>query len=191
MFDNRRDVELMRRIGDGEVGAFEELFGLYKNHMSRFFYHLCWDAERTQDFVQEVFLRLWRSAAAFEGRSRFSTYLFQIAKNLWISEKTRDDRRVRPLPLPEDEDSRDGAGIPDKSPGPRGAALVKELGERIRSAVASLDERKQVVFVLSEFQGLKYQDIADILEIPVGTVKSRMASAERELRARLKGYVTE
>jgi RNA polymerase sigma-70 factor (ECF subfamily) len=190
MFNDRKDVERMAKIRDGDKAAFEELFLDYKDSIARFFYHLCFDHSRTQDLVQEVFLRIWRSAGGFRGTGKFSTYLYQIAKNLWINERAKDARRIRALP--QDPDREDGTpDIPDSIGTPLEQALDRETAGAVRRAVGSLDEKKQVVFVLSEFQDFKYAQIADILGIPVGTVKSRMAAAERQLREKLKRYLHE
>ncbi len=191
MFDDRRDLALMDRVKSGDASAFEEIFDSYKGPIAKFLYHLCWDSERAQDLLQEVFLRLWKSAGDFEGRGKFSTYLFQIARNLWVSEKEKESRRIRTVPIGED----DGGSCPescieDESGRPADAALDFELAGKIREAVASLDARKQMIFVLGEFEDMKYSDIAEILDIPVGTVKSRMASAERELRFKLGRYLS-
>jgi RNA polymerase sigma-70 factor (ECF subfamily) len=189
MFDNRRDVELMRRIKEGDVDAFEELFNLYRNPIAKFFYHLCWDYQKTQDYLQEVFLRVWKGAPNFRATGKFSTYLFQIAKNFWLNEVARESRRIKPVSLtPSHEDAGPGEDIEDRRAGPVEHLLHGELEEKVREAVASLDDKKKVVFVLSEYQDMKYADIAEILEIPEGTVKSRMTAAERLLREKLDRY---
>lgn len=187
MFDNDSDVERMRRVQKGDRTAFAELFATYEDPLAGFFFHLCWDANRTQDLVQETFLRLWKAAAAYRGQGRFSTYLFQIAKNLWINERARDARRPAPQPLDRDEDDEGPAGrLPDGRPSPLQQMLDREDVAAVRKAVASLDPKKQMVFVLSEYQGLSYARVAELLGIPEGTVKSRMAAAERLLREKLR-----
>ena len=186
MFDPARDAALMARVKGGDAAAFAELFDAYAPVLARFLYHLTWDREKAADGVQEVFLRLWRGARLWNDTGKFSTYLFQIAKNHWINEHAKESRRVRPLPAPGVSEADPAASVPDPRPGPDGEAERRETGEAVREAVAALPEKLHIAFVLGEYQGLKYAEIAEVLEIPVGTVKSRMAAAEKHLRQTLK-----
>ena len=191
MFDPERDAGLMARVNEGDRAAFEELYNLYGGAIARFFYHLTWNRQTVEDGVQEVFLRLWRGARHWRPTGKFSTYLFQIAKNYWINERAKLSRRIRPVALRENEGD-SGAGLDglatDTGGGPEREALRREMAENIRCAVSSLSEKLRLTFILSEYQGLKYAEVAEILGIPLGTVKSRMAAAEKELRRKLKRY---
>jgi len=189
MFDPERDAVLMARVQDGDRSAFEEIYHLYGGAIAKFFFHLTWNRQTAEDGVQEVFLRLWRSAHHWKPTGKFSTYLFQIAKNYWINERAKQSRRVRPVPLRTEFDEEEpGRVAPDPDPGPESAALQRELAGEIRRAVSSLPEKLRITFVLSEYQGLKYADISEVLDIPVGTVKSRMFAAEKALREKLRKY---
>ncbi|MHC4777003.1 MAG: RNA polymerase sigma factor, partial [Planctomycetota bacterium] len=122
---------------------------------------------------------------------KFSTYLFQIAKNYWINERAKLSRRIKPITL-RDDDEDFGEGLDgiasDSSGGPEREVLRREMAEDILNAVSGLSEKLRLTFVLSQYQGLKYAEVAEILGIPVGTVKSRMSAAEKELRRKLKKY---
>jgi RNA polymerase sigma-70 factor (ECF subfamily) len=191
MFDPERDAKLMTRVTQGDRDAFEELYDLYGGAIARFFYHLTWNRQVVEDGVQEVFLRLWRGARNWRPTGKFSTYLFQIAKNYWINEWAKQSRRIRPITLREDEED-PGSGldglVADTGGGPEREALRREMAADIRRAVSCLSEKLRLTFILSEYQGLKYAEVAEILGIPLGTVKSRMSSAEKELRRMLKKY---
>lgn len=185
MFDPERDAALMARVQSGDREAFEELYGHYAKPLARFLYHLSWDAPTVEEGVQEVFLRLWRGAKNWRPTGKFSTYLFQIAKNWWINERVRRSRRIRPVPLPENEAAGAEYAGPSGDASPEEAARRAEAAAHVRRAVADLPEKLHVTFVLSEYEGMKYAEIAEVLDIPVGTVKSRMAAAEKALRRRL------
>jgi RNA polymerase sigma-70 factor (ECF subfamily) len=193
MFEPEREAALMARVKEGDRSAFETLYEEYAGAIAKFFFHLTWDRQAVEDGVQEVFLRLWRGARLWRPTGKFSTYLFQIAKNYWINERAKQSRRIRPVPLRSEGEGGDegvGALAHDPGPGPEGRALQRELADEIRDAVSTLPEKLQLTFVLSEYQGLKYQEVAEILDIPVGTVKSRMSAAEKTLRRKLKKYST-
>ncbi len=187
MFDPERDAALMNRVKNGDRVAFEELYALYAKPIATFLHHLSWDGETVADGVQEVFLRLWRGARNWRPTGKFSTYLFQIAKNWWLNERAKRSRRVRTIrmDLPEDGEEGSPPSSEDPAAGPAALAAQRELGDRIRKAVSALPEKLQVTFVLSEYQHLSYAEIADVLSIPVGTVKSRMSAAEKTLRRKL------
>jgi RNA polymerase sigma-70 factor (ECF subfamily) len=181
----------MLRAKEGDAEAFAALYDRWSGPILRYFDHLCYARDAAEDFMQEVFLRLWRAAYRYEVRARFSTYLFQIAKNLWINERAKVLRRPLKISLDATPRGLDGAGtalsgrLPADVPDPSEAASSGEIGRRIRSCVDELSDKLRHVFVLAAFEGLPYADVSDILEIPVGTVKSRMWAAVRKLRDKL------
>ncbi len=168
-----REIQLMLRIREGDSRAFEELYLLYRKPLANYFHRLCWNSARVDDLVQEVFLRLWKAAPRYEPVAKFSTYLFRIAHNLWIN----DSRKRRESALKETEGEQENP--PDRS------LERTELQRRIQAAIETLPEREQECLVLSQYNGLKYAEIAEVMGIPVGTVKSRIFSAIRRLRTEL------
>lgn len=180
----------MRRIAVGDKDALGELYERHRPGLLRFFTHLSRDAVHAEDGVQETFLRVWRAAPRYEPRARFTTWLFQIAKNLWLTE--RDKRKRRPAlgvdgpPPGADGDAPSSGGPADGELGPGEAASQNELHAAVRRAVDRLPEGQRLVIVLAEFQGLPYREVAAILDIPVGTVKSRRHAADKRLREVLK-----
>jgi len=174
------DIELMLLVKQGNEDAFCELMNRYRRPLTGFFYSLCWNHDTAQDYAQEVLVRLWLARERYEPTGSFKSYVFRIAKNVWLQELR--SRKCRPQPLYyEDLDLAEDAVDIEK-------LLVRRYVDRkIRLAVADLPEHHRLVFVLSHFQGLKYHEIAEILEIPVGTVKSRMSAAVRMLREQIKG----
>lgn len=184
------DEERMLRAREGDAAAFGELYDRWSGPILRYFFHLSYDRAGAEDLMQETFLRVWRAAPRYEVRARFSTYLFQVAKNLWINERAKVLRRPlrvsldAPLGGEEDGPTR-GDRIDSGAAPPEREAERAETGRRIRAAVEGLSERLREVFVLAAFQEMAYREVAEILGIPEGTVKSRMWTAVRRLREAL------
>ncbi len=183
------DQARMLRARAGDAAAFEELYERWSRPILRFFFHVAYDRDAAEDLCQETFLRVWRAAPRYEVRARFSTYLFQVAKNLWINEREKALRRPRRVSLDACDDPGEGVplrdAIPGDSPDPAEEAARAETGRRLRAAIDSLSEKLRPVFVLGAVEGMPYDEVAGVLEIPVGTVKSRMWAAVRALRERL------
>ena len=170
------DVELMLRVKQGDEDAFGELMRRYRRRLASFFYSLCWNADTAQDWAQEVFVRLWLARGRYEASGRLKSYIFRIARNHWLTVLRKRKCRPEPMFLAE-------MWQPETSESGLERLLIKRYEDRrIKSAIADLPEHYRLVFVLSHFQDMKYSEIAEVLEIPVGTVKSRMSSAVRKLR---------
>ena len=149
----------------GDLAAFEVLVRTYQAPVWRFLRHLLGDGDLAEDVTQETFVRVHRKLGSFDGRSRFSTWLFQVARNAGIDAVRSRSRRAR---LPEH-----GAG-PASSP-----ELRHELGAALASLTTDLREALLVVEVL----GLGYADAGRLLGVPEGTVKSRVHRARERVVA--------
>ncbi len=160
-----RETALLLRVKEGDRSAFEELFRLYERPLGGYLWRLCGDRALAEDLLQDCFLRIWKAAPSWEPAARVSTWIFRIAHNLHVNEAVR--RKDRPEPRPE------------PSPPPDLEALQR--------ALESLPDGERAVVLLAELQGFKYADVAEILGIPLGTVKSRMFAALRRLREQLGG----
>jgi RNA polymerase sigma-70 factor (ECF subfamily) len=186
------DSELMERFRDGDEDAFRALAQRFQRPLVNFFYRLTWDRFMAEDYAQEVFARIVRARAGYRPEARFRTWLFRIAKNYWIDRyrERKNAPRMSSLDQPVRQDEGKPITLEDTvegpSPRPEDEARRKEIAQAVKRAVARLTEEQRLVFVLSENQGLKYAEIADVLEIPVGTVKSRMHSAVHRLRELLR-----
>lgn len=182
------DEELMLRARDGEAGAFHDLAVRHQAWVERFLYHMLWDREAAEDGAQEVLVNVWLARERYEPTARFTTFLFACARNWWRNARGRRARRPTVVSLQEQLGPTARAALrelttPDNIP-------ERELLQgyerfRIRRAIADLPEAQRAVFVLSQFQDLPYVEIARILDIPEGTVKSRMHHACRKLREAL------
>ena len=161
------DPKVLRAAAAGDAAAFTTLMRAAQPHVWRFLRHLLGDADQAADVTQETFVRVHRSLAQFRFQSRFSTWLFQIARHAAVDEQRRGGRRQQ---LQE--------AIPPPPP-----AQDASLGTELRSALAGLSPRLRESFVLVEVFGQPYQDAAEVLEVPVGTVKSRVFRARLDLVA--------
>ena len=175
------DEELMTYVKEQNISAFEELFGRYEQRIFAFFYRLLWSVEDARDCTQETFLRLWRGRAMYAPTGRFTTYIFQIAKNHFLNlhEKKRCRVSLKQASTGDFPGS-EGKLILHDSTSER--AIANELGAAIHKAVMYLPEPYRLVYVLSEEQRFSYREIADVLGCPVGTVSSRKVEAIKKLR---------
>jgi len=182
----RDDAALLAAIKTGELGAFAELVDRHQRSLTNFFYHLSWDRQAAEDCAQEVFLRVYSHLDRYEPQAKFTTFLFRIARNLWIDRMRTAAVHGKPLSL----DGTGGGGderrlqdrVASRAPSPVEILAREEQQDALRRAIDRLPEEQKAVVILSEIQGMKYQDIAVILDVPVGTVKSRMHTAMDKLK---------
>jgi len=187
------DEELMQKIKKGDVEAFDILVRRWENRLFKVIYRITGDFETSRDLRQEVFLRVYQSAKGYRSDGHFSTWLYRIAINCSINELRKRKRR-QTLPLSMSEFGEEQAfqdALLDSSPGPDEVIQQSEMDEQIRAALHRLPDEQRVVIVLRHYEGLKFQQIASVLNCPLGTVKSRMHHGLEQLRARLKRYCWE
>ena len=178
------EARLIGRARDGDVQAFGRLIELNKDYVYNAVYHLVGNAADADDIAQEVFLRAFKNLGGFEGRARFSTWLYGIMLNSVRSFWRRRTLRSTASLDGGDEDS----PRPDPPANSDGPAAVSDRRERVaavRSAIAALDEESREIVVLRDIKGMAYEELADVLGIPVGTVKSRLHRARAALRQAL------
>lgn len=186
--DQLSDAELMALVRDGDFVAFDEIYNRYSGHLRKFLFSLTWDQDTAEDYLQEVFLRLYRARDRYRPTGKFSTYIFQIAKNYYLSQRRRASSRAPEASLA--HESPDGLGSFESIRAnakiePEVHLLEEYRRFRIRRAIDALPERLKLVFVMSHLQDLKYVEIAEVLGIPLGTVKSRMSAAVSALKTML------
>jgi RNA polymerase sigma-70 factor, ECF subfamily len=185
--DHLTDAELMELVKRSDFAAFDELYNRYSGMIRRFLFSLTWDQATSEDYLQEVFVRLYRARERYEQTGKLSSYLFRIAKNYYLSEARKKKGRGQEVSLDGDpfKDIRANEKIEPE------VQLIEDYRRwRIRQAVKSLPQSQKLVFVMSHFQDMKYAEISEALGIPVGTVKSRMFAAVNALRRMLKEDLT-
>ena len=182
----QNDSELVTNILEGDAHAFEVLFERYAEALQRHAHHIVHEEAAAHDVVQEAFLRVWQRAAQWDGRGTFKAWLYRITINLALNHlRTVQRRRETPLSLPPDDDDEDNlvpAWMIDASAlGPEAAIELTEERARYRQLVNRLpDDKRQVVQMVLEME-MSLRDAADALDIPEGTVKSRLHYARRQL----------
>lgn len=184
------DVLIMERVRDGEQDAVIELVGRFQNELVGFFYHLGWDQLIAEELAQDVFVNVWRARARWVATAKVRTWIYRIAHNLWIDHLRRHKRH---LSIDAALDQDDQLHLADVLTAPATttdhADHDRSIRERVQQALGDLPEGQREVFVMANDLGLKYQEIAAVLGIPEGTVKSRMHHAVRALREDLADLV--
>jgi RNA polymerase sigma-70 factor (ECF subfamily) len=183
-------VEQSRR---GDVAAFENLARLYKDKIHSYICRMAGHPSEAEDLTQEVFVRAFQSVAKFRGASSFQTWLYRIATNICVDalrRRKREERHAYSLDEPVTTDDREmDREVPDTGPRPDAALETTELQAEVHRVIAGLSDKLRAVIVLFDLQGLSYEEIAETVGCPVGTVKSRLFNARMQLRDRLKAYV--
>ncbi|RMH03776.1 MAG: RNA polymerase sigma factor [Planctomycetota bacterium] len=169
--------DLLARSRDGDRAALAELVGSMGPRLKGFFLRLGAQEATAEDLTQDVFLRVLQSMDRYQESGRLDAYLLRIARNLWIDRR----RRVRPAAAAEVL-----LEVPDPvEPGPSERAGTRDRAERIRRVLAGCDPATRELLELAVLQRLPYVEVGRILDIPVGTVKSRVHYALRRLRETL------
>ncbi len=169
--------ELVRAAAKGRTDAFEELVRLHEKKVYALTLRMCGNHEDARDAAQEAFLSAWRGLPSFRGEAGFSTWLYRLASNAAIDQLRRNRRQREEASLDAGE-----MDTPDQSPGPQEAAEGSELQRAVADGLASLSEDHRRILLLREYQELSYDEIAQTLDMDLGTVKSRISRARRALR---------
>lgn len=179
--DAPSDARLVDAALAGERSAFGQLVGRYQDRLFNTMLRLTGSREDAADAVQDAFVQAYSKLDSFRGDAQFFTWLYRIAMNQALSRR----RRMRPTTSLEAARSSSGEEAVDRHPGPDGRLLAREQAEQVQSALADLGEQHRKILVLREIEGCSYEVIADILELPVGTVRSRLFRARMQLREKL------
>ncbi len=167
------EMGLVEMARQGDRSAFGELVRHHHTGMVNVVYRLCGDAGLAEDAAQEAFLQAWLHLSTFRPGSSLRNWLYRIAVNEAIDTLRRERR------TPQDLETVPAA---DPEPGPERVLLQHERARRVQAAILSLTEASRAVLVLREYGGLSYQEIGAALDIPTGTVMSRLNYARNRLR---------
>ena len=171
------ETELVHRAKNGERNAFSELVCIHAQGVRNVIYRMCGDTQIAEDAAQETFIRAWLHLSSYRPQTSLRNWLYRIAVNA-ATDMLRKEKRILPndigdLPLTE-------AG-----PGPELLVSQQERTALVQRAVLSLPEASRAVLVLREYEEMSYHEIADALDIPVGTVMSRLNYARKLLKDKL------
>ncbi len=180
--EDPKTEDLLARFRDGDESAFDELVGAFEARLVQFFYRLCWDRARAEDFAQQVFLKLLRGVGTYTPEGKLATYVFRIATNVWIDHyrAARPRQRLYSLDQAMSNGFEPAADTAQRSPLDR--VEHDEERARLKGAIERLTEPHRLVFELAIYQELPYAEVAEVLGIPVGTVKSRMHNSVKALK---------
>lgn len=178
MMDERR---LLQKAQEGDRKAFEALVALHSRRVYNLALGYTGRHHDAEEIAQTVFVKVWRALPQFRGASAFSTWLYRLTLNACTDHYRRERKRRGDLSL----DDPDLSPIRDAAPSPEEIVIQWEEEAILRKALAELPEQHRVILILREMDGLDYQEIAQVLELQVGTVKSRLARARRALREKL------
>jgi RNA polymerase sigma-70 factor, ECF subfamily len=174
--------EFLSRLRAGDRAAFEELVRTHQHRIYALALRMLGNAAEAQDVAQEAFLRAHRGLAEFRGEARLSTWLYAIASRLCLNRLAGSERRL----------ARHGeetlTRLPDGRPGPDQALERDEIEEALHRAIGELAEERRIVVILRDVEGLAYEEIAEALELPVGTVRSRLHRARLDLKEKLERF---
>ena len=182
------EEQLIRRAQQGDNGAFEELLLLHQKKVYNLCLRMSANPDDALDLSQEAFLRAWRSLGQYQFEANFSTWLFRLTSNICIDFLRRKKRRQETSLTESYDDSDEGAelSVPDAQPGPEQQAMTNETKIELARAMEQLSPEHREILQLRVIEDLQYEQIADILGVRVGPVKSRLARARLALRKILK-----
>lgn len=191
--DPQSDHNLFARTRAGDEAAFAEIVARYRTSLTNYIHRLLNDYDTAIDLTQETFVRLYGARDRYHTNYAFSTYIYRIATNLAISE-IRRRRRRRLISLScvfKSDEERDIAEYDpaDQCPLPDSTLILNERQQAVRRAIASLPENYRIPLVLRDIEGKTYDEIAQLLEVSEGTIKSRISRSRTFLRQKLQGYL--
>lgn len=182
---------LVRRARQGDLGAYDELVRRYQERIYSTVYHMTANHEDANDLAQEAFIKAFQALKSFKGGSSFYTWVYRIAVNKTINflkqRKNRTQMSLDDLDLNAEHDPDLVALISEKTP--RREINLAELQEKLNAAMQKLSESHRLVVTLHDIQGLSHEEIAEIMECNIGTVRSRLFYARQQLQAYLSDYL--
>ena len=186
------DALLIEQVRTGDMSAFSRLVTRYQDRIVNTCWRISGNFDDAQDLAQEAFLRAFEAIGSFERRAGFYTWLFRIAVNLAISHRRKAGRVVK-LSLhgadgrlrTDHQAGRLVGRVTHEADDPSDRMASREAGRLVAEGIEQLDDEHRTVLVLRDIEGFDYQQIAEILDLPMGTVKSRLYRARMELRGRL------
>ncbi|MBX3118974.1 MAG: sigma-70 family RNA polymerase sigma factor [Fimbriimonadaceae bacterium] len=187
--DRATELALVERCRKQDDEAFAKLVDVFQNRLFGFVRRMVHDREEAMDITQETFIRAYQSISRFDGRSSLRTWLFRIAHNLCIDRARKADRRPIEYALDGLADTDDAFEVADSRWNPETGMLDDELRKVVEDGVAGMSEKLRSVLLLHDRESLQYEEIAEILKIPIGTVKSRLFLARAHLQQVMTTYL--
>lgn len=200
---SKQDTALVARCRADDASAFDEIVLRYKQKIFQYILRMVGDSEEAEDLTQEVFVKTYLSLSAFRNQASLNTWIYRIAGNLCIDAHRKKARKETAMGGPAvsldesfgdsadgKDESRGGRELPDERQEPFSMLARQELDSEIQRALSKLPEKMRSVVILHDIEGLAYEEIAAIVDCPLGTVKSRLFNARVQLRDLLQDYMS-
>src|SRR5208283_1324073 len=185
------EMDLVRRAQGGDLEAYDELVKRYQERIYATVYHMTSNHEDANDLAQDSFIKAFQALKSFKGGSSFYTWLYRIAVNKTINfikqRKNRIHMSLNDLDFNAENNPDLVALISDKTP--RRDAGLKELQEKLNAAMLKLSEPHRLVVVLHDVQGMSHEEVAEVMDCNIGTVRSRLFYARQQLQSLLTDYL--
>lgn len=188
MGDREADQALVERVQAGDKQAFGLLVAKYQRKLTRLVLRLVRDAAEAEDVVQEAFIKAYRALPAFRGESAFYTWLYRIGVNTaknWLIAQGRRAPTSTEVDSEEAETYEDGDLLRDVDT-PERLLMSKQIAETVNAAMTMLPEELRTAITLREIDGLSYEEIAEVMDCPIGTVRSRIFRAREAIAQKLR-----
>ena len=190
--DTQSDAVLVQQVQAGQQKAFDLLVAKYQRRIYRLVLRFIRDPALAEDVAQETFLRAYRAIGQFRGESQFYTWLYRIAVNTAkkaISDDIRDPTVSEGDALGNDEETFSPTELLTNHETPESILVSKEIVQTVNAAMESLPEDLRMAITLREIEGLSYEDIAEAMQCPIGTVRSRIFRAREAIAERLRPVI--
>jgi RNA polymerase sigma factor (sigma-70 family) len=185
------EMQLVKQARAGDLGAYDELVRRYQERIYATVYHMTANHEDANDLAQEAFIKAFHALKSFKGGSSFYTWVYRIAVNKTINflkqRRNKSQMSLDDIDFNAEHDPDLVALVSEKTP--RREVSLSELQEKLNAAMQKLSEPHRMVVTLHDVQGLSHEEIADIMECNIGTVRSRLFYARQQLQAYLSDYL--
>ncbi len=189
MSDREIDQQLVERVQRGDKHAFDLLVIKYQRRLARLLSQFVRDSAEVEDIAQETFIKAYRALPSFRGDSAFYTWLYRIgintAKNFLVSQGRKAPATINGFDA-EDAENFEGADQLREMNTPESELMGKQVAQTVNQALEALPEELRTAIILREIEGLSYEEIADIMDCPIGTVRSRIFRAREAVADKLR-----
>lgn len=192
MSDRDLDWSIVQKVQAGNVGAFDQLVQKYREQIFAVIYNMTSNREDASDLAQETFIKAFQAIGRFQGKASFFTWIYRIAVNTTVTFIKKRNRR-RFISYENIDEEASGAEILERLTAANRSekgALVSELQEKLNDALQKLSLKHRTVVILHEIEGLEHTEIAEITQTSIGTVRSRLHYAKRQLQSYLQDYIS-
>ncbi len=188
--ENAIDVSLMLRVRDGDTCAFEEIVERHQRAIIGTVAKMLNCSSEAEDIAQQVFIRLWKSAARYKEQAKFTTFLYTITRNLVFNESKRRSKKKQVSIEERAEESHLEIAASENS-NPDNTVLHAELRSAVDAAIQQLPEKQRLAVILRRYEQLSYEEIAEVLDMSVSAIKSQLFRARAALRELLDDYLNQ